>query len=212
MSERTQLELEEHHVGERDGPLSAEEQRYLGALASERERFLEEESAEAFLSRPAFAQVHHRPRTTKSPWRWLLGTVAFALAISLLIVLSPGREPDRVRLRGTPFNVVVERSGEQFIADTELVARPGDTLRFRVTVFEPGPVEVGFLSDDRSYETIVDERVDRTGFILLQSAVALDDEPLVGSLIAGSPAEIEKAVSGDETAEVAAIRLRVEGQ
>ncbi|MEO1481235.1 MAG: hypothetical protein AAFU77_03960 [Myxococcota bacterium] len=194
MSDRPPIEIEEQHVGERDGPLSDDEGSYLAALEDHRARFLANESATEFFSRSGLRPSRRR--------RWpqlTLGVgLALAVAASAVFFSVPESASDRIRLRGeSHFSVVVLRDGEQLQVDRALVARPGDKLRFQLQVTVPGNYEVGFLGANRRYQRLASERFVEAGLRFFATAVELDDQPLDGVLVAGLKREVERFVDDD---------------
>lgn len=204
-SHASPLELEEHHVGERTGPLSKDEREYVESLEEARIGFLTAETADEFLSRPSF-----RPRQRNQWARWSLGLgMAAAVAASVMMVFVPQERADTIRLRGAgEFTVVVLRDGVQSTADVALGARDGDKLRFRIRAAAPGVYVVGFLDRAGRYEELMKQRFDRSGAAFFDGAVALDSEPLNGTLVAGPELDIRKYVE-DHSSDVSIGRIEV---
>ncbi|MEL6547033.1 MAG: hypothetical protein AAFQ82_20575 [Myxococcota bacterium] len=211
-SDKGSLELEEHSVGERSGSLSPSEAAYVDALQKERKAFLGDESADAFLSRPAFASLGVPPRE-RTPRRWWLGAAALASAAVLLVALQV-REPtgDEIQLRGGGLTLIVARGDSQLRLDEDVELRPGDKVRFQVTVRQPGEIEVGFLANDGRYETLVSEHVSSPGLRVLSDAVEIDDSAMAGEILAGSSGAVRKAVEdrGASSGELGSVRVRTE--
>ncbi|MEM6731689.1 MAG: hypothetical protein AAF658_09040 [Myxococcota bacterium] len=213
MSKLSPIELEEHHVGERAGELSPDEQRFVDMLSDERLRFLADESAENFFARPAFsARVETTPRRstlTSAFWAWTLGFGVTAAAAVALFVVPETPSGDVVTLRGSGLALIVSRNEQQLSVDETYTARAGDALRFRVVVSEPGPVVVGYVGSDGRYEELIRERVESGGAMLLEQALSLDDEPVNGRFVAGTPEQVRAYVAG-ESSQASAIEVRWE--
>lgn len=200
---------------------------YIAQLDAETAVFLQAESPEAFVHRPAIAAELNRPdSSSRSFWaRYGVGALAglAAAAVALFVMLDRGKpsgqslppatpETDVVRIKGNMSLAVVRKRGSQQTRHTGSVSvKPGDELRVELTTSQEASITVGIRTDNGEWVPL------REGFTasagtgpVHDDAIAFDAEPTRGWVIAGSPNAVADALTQGIVEQPDVSRLRIE--
>lgn len=138
------------------------------------------------------------------------GALALVAAAALLFfIFRPTHEPQRplamnsatetsepapVRFKGAAQLAVIRlRDGGQERLSAEAGVRAWDRLRVEISVDAPGTVEVGVLSKDGAWVTLLPATMLEPGTHLTPQAVRFDESPSAGWIIAGPPDAVQRA-------------------
>ncbi len=186
--------------------------------------------AQIELTPDAFADCVARSSNASSKRGWIAaasaaGLVAAAAAILLTFrsmdpapapiamntVSAQSTGPTTVRFKGTPqIAVVRERDGRQDRLGVDVHIRPWDRLRVEVSVDAASMVEVGVLSTDGAWVTLMAPKMLEPGTYFSPQAVRFDDAPSDGWIIAGSPNAVQEVRRTKQLKGVAVMQLRAE--
>jgi hypothetical protein len=207
------------HVETCDGCRSYVE-RFRGAAA----RFARESvSADVFADRV----VSRSQSSRKVAWVGVAGTLSLvaAAAVILLLLRPPetatgpvalattpqAEDVEGVRFKGGPQVAIIrEREGRQVRLVTDAGIRPGDRLRVEVSVDAAATVEVGVLSEDGAWVTLMSASMLTPGTHFTPKAVRFDDSPSAGWILAGAPDAVARARSTRQFDSVTVLPLHVE--
>ena len=138
-------------------------------------------------------------------------TAAPPAPIALATTSATTADPTGVRFKGKPqIAVVRERDGGQARLGIDAGIRAWDRLRVEISVDAPTTLEVGVLSEDGAWVTLLPAKMLTPGTHFSPKAVRFDDAPTAGWIIAGSPEQVEHARQSREFDDVAVVRLHVE--
>lgn len=209
-AERNDAAVEAHLEG------CTECREYVQGLEESTADFLADESAEAFLHRPAIAAELARPAPkaeSKTRW-WQVLVPALAAVAALIVILPTGTRPtpdptDSIRLKGgLQLEAVRLRAGEQTTHGAELGLRPKDELRFRFTLAEPTALTIGVLEEDGTWTALATAKSFPAGqHAVPQRSLEVDDQPTTGWVLAGPPDAVDRARATRDFGDLTAIRL-----
>lgn len=94
---------------------------------------------------------------------------------------------------GLQIAIVRERGTDQERFASVVAVRPGDRFRVEVSLDRERPVTAGVLASDGSWLTVLAPALLAPGTHLSERAAAVDDHPIDGVVIAGIPADVERA-------------------
>jgi len=161
--------------------------------------------ASAALARVLAAQVAAPPRKAR------IVRIAYALAplaaaaVLVLLLRHPAPTPPAtsssspsvagsVQFKGgLQIAIVRERGTDQERFASVVAVRPGDRFRVEVSLDRERPVTAGVLASDGSWLTVLAPALLTSGTHLSERAAAVDDHPIDGVVIAGAPADVERA-------------------
>lgn len=116
-----------------------------------------------------------------------------------------------VRFKGAPqIAVIRERDEQQLRLGVEAGIRAWDRLRVEISVDAPTLIEVGVLSEDGAWVTLLPAKELTPGTHFTPQAVRFDDAPSNGWVIAGSPEAVDRARKTKHFEGVTVIPLHVE--
>ena len=155
-------------------------------------------------------QVAAKTRSTSTSIRVVGGALALVAAAALIFfILRPASEPAGplamnsavetsapapVRFKGAPQLAVIRlREGGQERLSAEAGVRPWDRLRVEVSVDALGQIEVGVLSEQNEWVTLLPATMLEPGTHLTPQAVRFDGAPSAGWIIAGPPEAVAQA-------------------
>jgi hypothetical protein len=178
---------------------------YVRSLEGSRDAFAQRE-ADAFLRRVTAATPSPLSRTASPPRprRWWVGVTLAAAAALMIVVLrpgSPGGESstgDRLK-GGTQLAAIVLRAGVQTRLTDPVRVKPGDAVRFELTLSEGGPVRVVLRPVGDAPIVLFDGQLG-TGTNLVPESVQVDDRKQDAVLWAGPPEAIAAAERQPEAA------------
>jgi hypothetical protein len=201
---------------------------YVAKLKSEAEAFRAGADPAAFA-----AKVQARASKAQAPERrakvvWILGPVLAAAAVLLLWVRVPtGRLPqtfepgsgasstssprtgDVAHFKGgLSVAAIRERDGVQDRLTGPFDAAPGDRLRVEVAVDHQGPITAGLLASDGGWTLLLAPTLLEVGTHYSDLAARFDDSPTDAILLVGSPADVERARTTRDFANVVAWQVR----
>jgi len=115
------------------------------------------------------------------------------------------------RFKGAPqLAVIRQRDGGQERLSAEAGVRAWDGFRVEVSVDAPTMLEVGVLSDDRTWVTLLPAKMLSPGTHLTPQALRFDNEPGDAWIIAGPPEAVERARKSRSFEGVRVLPLHVE--
>lgn len=176
-----------------------------GGRASRRSGLIAVGSAVALIA--AAAAVFMILRPAEEP----VGQVAMVTATSTATNVLD--DPEGVRFKGAPqLAVVRERGGQQERLSAQAGIRPWDRLRVEVSVDALTLLEVGVLSENGEWVTLLPPTKLAPGTHLTPQAVRFDDRPSSGWVLAGTPEAVLRARTTKVFDGVAVMRLHVENE
>ena len=130
------------------------------------------------------------------------------------LLAEPSAQPadtSTVRFKGKPqIAVVRERDGKQDRLGVDVGIRPWDRLRVEVSVDTASTVEVGVLSEEGAWVTLMAPKMLTPGTHFTEQAVRFDDAPSDGWVLAGPPDAVRRARTTKQFEGVAVMKLHVE--
>ncbi len=180
-------------------------QHHVSQLEEAGDAFLKEESAAAFLSRPAIAAELNRAHATPKPtsrWWWALAPALAAAAVLIVMMRGPAEKPtppedkpDVIRFMGdAKVGVILLRDSGQSRRSGTLALRPGDGIRVELTLTEAGHVAVGVLERDGTWTPLMTDTLPAGVHVLAGDALFVTEEPTRGWILVGSPDQLAAAV------------------
>lgn len=236
----TLAEIEAVHVGATLPPVDAHLSRCGGCRArveefdAARDAFLAARPAETFVRR-----LRDRVEKQSVSSRWTgarlrtlqLGSVAAATFVFYLVVGTSGGPAIDSRLeldgkatmtlsqedtsdwvvKGADGPALIVRRGEkQAFERGPVTIIPEDELRLHFELTEPGLIKAGIMTDSGEWVELVEGEFG-VGQHTPEATLRVDDQPSSGTLLLGSPAEVDKARAGDTNARVQRLRLEWKG-
>ena len=120
-------------------------------------------------------------------------------------------EPTGVRFKGRPQIVVIrEREGSQERLGADVGLRAWDRLRVEISVDDAATFEVGVLSEDGAWVTLLPPTMLTPGTHLTPQSVRFDDAPTAGWVLAGAPDAVDVARRTRSFEAVTVLPLHVE--
>ncbi len=207
--------LEALHAGEADAEAAAHVERcaacraYLDGLDAERAAH-QAAPMPAFLEAPA--NVVPFP-ARRSRLVYILPALAAAAALAL-VLLRPGADgppPDEIRMKGAVGVVAIrDRDGAQVRERGRVLVRPGDRLRFEVTVPAAKSLSVVARPDDGPAEVLVSGARLEAGVHLLEPTLRADEEATRVTIWVGPPALVEPPAVPRDGPSVTSLRIESE--
>ena len=114
---------------------------------------------------------------------------------SVLHEASPARSSELVVKGGGGPALIVRRDSSQFIARGIVTVHPGDELRLRFELTQPGLVEAGILMPGGDWAPFFSGHF-AAGQHTPPATLRVDDQPSTGTLMLGAPAEVSRARAG----------------
>jgi hypothetical protein len=124
-----------------------------------------------------------------------------------------GELPNATRFKGQVLvTSIVDVRGRQERRAGDVVLAAGEELRVEVAVDRAGPIFVAYVGDDGTFLPLLRAAWLDTGTHLSEDALVFDTRGGAGVVVAGSPADVNRAKDSGDFAQVRSFRVRSEGR